>query len=83
MIHNLFEGEDNTYTKRLPGYFTRVSNDTNVPPRESICYQDPGNTVLDSILQNDCEKNKTQYDFLQPVLCSVLFSNKHFNFQSL
>ena len=56
MIYNLFEGEDNPKTKRLQGYSIRVSNDSNVPPPESICYQDPGNTVLDSILQNDCER---------------------------
>ena len=81
MIHNLFEGEDNTYTKRLPEYSIRVSNDTNVPPRESICYQDPGNTLLDSILQNDCKKKiKHNVIFSSP---SVLVFNKHFKFPSL
>nr|XP_022311487.1 receptor-type tyrosine-protein phosphatase mu-like isoform X2 [Crassostrea virginica] len=48
--------EDEPGTRRLPGYSIRVSNDSNVPPPWSICYQDTGNNFLDSILQNDCER---------------------------
>ena len=62
MICNLFEGEDIPGTRRLPGYSIRVSNDTNVPPPEWICYQDPENTVLDNILQNDCERTAQYVD---------------------
>nr|XP_022311339.1 receptor-type tyrosine-protein phosphatase alpha-like isoform X2 [Crassostrea virginica] len=73
--------EDTPGTKRLPGYSIRVSNDTNVPPPESICYQDPGNTVLDNILQNDCERtaqyvwiyqnNKLDYPCPMLEICEV------------
>lgn len=43
-------------TVRLRGYSLRVSNDTTVPPPESLCYNDPGNVTLPTIIEEDCER---------------------------
>lgn len=47
-------------TIRLRGYSLRVSNKTNVPPKESSCYTDPGNVTLPTSVEEDCEKT-TRY----------------------
>ena len=52
----MFKGEGGTNTVRLPGYSIRVSNDSNVPSKELICYQDPGKSDLSNIIQKDCER---------------------------
>ncbi|XP_078327529.1 uncharacterized protein LOC111116790 [Crassostrea virginica] len=45
-----------TNTIRLRGYSIRVSNDTDTIPPESSCYTDPGNVILPTIIEKDCEK---------------------------
>uniref|UniRef100_K1R1V0 Tyrosine-protein kinase receptor Tie-1 n=1 Tax=Magallana gigas TaxID=29159 RepID=K1R1V0_MAGGI len=47
-------------TERLRGYSLRVSNDTNVPPVESSCYNDTGIVTLPTIVEEDCERT-TRY----------------------
>lgn len=40
-------------TKRLPGYSIRLSNTSDLSTASS-CYQDPGNSVLPDLLEEEC-----------------------------
>ena len=74
-------------TIRLRGYSIRVSNDSDVPP-SAICYSDPGNVNLPTVIENECVATAQYVWFYQttkvyneksPMLeiCEVQIFGKH------
>lgn len=62
-------GGFDTITRRLPGYSIRVSNESTLSSA-LICYQDPGDKTLPTIIEEECHmtgqfvwfyQNKTLY----------------------